>query len=63
MQFPDDEPYQAVQIVVNIRNHLYMVRLWSRTYDKGIVTSVRHLVVLCTKIFDYSVVCKGYARR
>ena len=56
----EGEPHHSIQLLINTCQRMYIIRVWSRTVEKGKFRSIDALKLITTKTFLDSAVCTGY---
>ena len=56
----EGEPHHSIQLLINTNQRMYIIRVWSRTIEKGEFRSINDLKLIATKSFLSSAICSGY---
>ena len=56
----EGEPHHSLQLLINMNLHKYIIRVWSRTFEKGEFRSIEELKSISKKNFLSSTSCPGY---
>ena len=57
--FLGNEPFQNLEVIVDIVRLEYILRVWGRTHETGSLNSVNHLVQICRENFEDLQICLG----